>query len=409
MAEFCEVSGGDDWDTFTEYMFTPSDGGVQNRVASDTFMTKYLNETILDNDAPDAGRFEKVEKTVKDMCGMHAVLRYLFEGFTPTNNNTNWDKAAAVYYGHTYTGSLSHRANYLGGQFNTMVGSNSDTNWKINNAFTHGKDSSTEVKEEQYEIIEHQMRIVYTQGIIKYAHKVDKAVADGSATAYMEAQAEGQAFARILAPWVHKRSENNATALEYMFDTSEEPRGYAHYNYCAAKAILQADINGGISDDEIGYYDNTEEIVCPTIDKHLDTFSRDSTDTYTPTSIVGPDLSVSQAVAKVKALLGDSSDYAAIKAEYTNRAYARWLILIARESQFGIYSSHTLVPRRGFLTLSIKSAMAQFLFAPGARAELPKRLSWTLAGGDRQRSLSRILEPDQEKWTRCGKISRRQR
>ena len=174
------------------------------------------------------------------------------------------------------------------------------------------------MKEEQYEIIEHQMRIVYTQGIIKYAHKVDKAVADGSATAYMEAQAEGQAFARILAPWVHKRSENNATALEYMFDTSEEPRGYAHYNYCAAKAILQADINGGISDDEIGYYDNTEEIVCPTIDKHLDTFSRDSTDTYTPTSIVGPDLSVSQAVAKVKALLGDSSDYAAIKAEYTN-------------------------------------------------------------------------------------------
>ena len=319
MAEFCEVSGGDDWDTFTDYMFTPSDGGVQNRVASDTFMTKYLNETILDNDAPDAGRLEKVEKTVKDMCGMHAVLRYLFEGFTPTNNNTNWDKAAAVYYGHTYTGSLSHRANYLGDQFNTMVGSNSDTNEKINTAFRQGKQSSsTEVKEERYEIIEHQMRIVYAQGIIKYAHQVDKAVADGSATAYMEAQAEGQAFARILAPWVHKRSEKNATALEYMFDTSEEPRGYAHYNYCAAKAILQADINGGISDDEIGYYDNTEEIVCPTIDKHLDPFSRDSTDTYTPTSIVGPDLSVSQAVAKVKALLGDSSDYAAIKAEYTN-------------------------------------------------------------------------------------------
>ena len=163
------------------------------------------------------------------------------------------------------------------------------------------------------------MRIVYAQGIIKYAHQVDKAVADGSATAYMEKrQAEGQAFARILAPWVHKRSENNATALEYMFDTSEEPRGYAHYNYCAAKAILQADINGGISGDEIEYYDDTEEIVCPTIDEHLDTFSRDSTNTYTPTSIVGPDLSVSQAVAKVKALLGDSSDYAAIKAEYTN-------------------------------------------------------------------------------------------
>ena len=71
---------------------------------------------------------------------MHAVLRYLFEGFTPTNNNTNWDKAAAVYYGHTYTGSLSHRANYLGGQFNTMDGSNSDTNWKINTAFNDGKD-----------------------------------------------------------------------------------------------------------------------------------------------------------------------------------------------------------------------------------------------------------------------------
>ena len=62
---------------------------------------------------------------------MHAVLRYLFEGFTPYNNNTNWDKAAAVYYGHTYTGSLFHRANYLGGQFNTMVGSNSDLNGRL--------------------------------------------------------------------------------------------------------------------------------------------------------------------------------------------------------------------------------------------------------------------------------------
>ena len=122
----------------------------------------------------------------------------------------------------------------------------------------------------------------------------------------MEAQAEGQAFARILAPWVNGYEPKNATALEAMFDTSEVPRGYAHYNYCAAKAILQSDINGGISDEEIGTYDHMDEIICPTIDAHMSNLQRSGTDTYTPQSIVGPDLSVSQAVSQENALLGDS-------------------------------------------------------------------------------------------------------
>ena len=324
MDEFCEVSGGDDWSKFTGYAFTPSTGGA--RVASSTFMTDYLTETVNDNAAPAAGRLEKVEKTVKDMCGIHAVLRYLYLGFCTEagnvdcngNDNTNWDRAAAVYYGQNFAGSLSHRANYLGSQFGTMSGSNSVTNVKITDAFRAGKQSSsTTVKEEKYEVIEHQMRIVYAQGIIKYALQMDHAIAEKTATAYMEAQAEGQAFARILAPWVNGYSANNATALESMFDTSKVPRGTAHYNTCAAKAILQSDINGGISDEEIGSYDHMDEIVCPTIDAHLTDVARTGTATYTPSSIVGPDLSVSQAVSQVKKLLGDSTDYATIKETYT--------------------------------------------------------------------------------------------
>ena len=316
MAEFCEVPGGDDWTKFTGYEFTPSTGG--DGVASNTFMTKYLTETINDNAAPDAGRLEKVEKTVKDMCGIHAVLRYLFLGYTNGNDDTNWDKAAAVYYGQNKLGSLYHRSEYLGGQFGTTSGGNSATNVKINEAFRQGKQStSTTVKTDKYEIIEYQMRIVYAQGIIKYALQMDHAIAEKTATAYMEAQAEGQAFARILAPWVEGYEPKNATALEAMFDTSKVPRGYAHYNYCAAKAILQSDINGGISDEEIGTYDHMDEIICPTIDGHLSSLERSGTDTYRPLSIVGPDLSVSQAVSQVKTLLGDSSDYATIKETYT--------------------------------------------------------------------------------------------
>ena len=254
------------------------------------------------------------------------MLRYLYLGFCTDsgnvdcngNDNTNWDRAAAVYYGQNFAGSLSHRANYLGSQFGTMSGSNSVTNVKINAAFRAGKQSSsTMVKEEQYEIIEHQMRIVYAQGIIKYALEMDHEIAEKTATAYMEAQAEGQAFARILAPWVNGYSANNATALESMFDTSKVPRGTAHYNTCAAKAILQSDINGGISDEEIGSYDHMDEVICPTIDAHLTDVARTGTATYIPTSIVGPDLSVSQAVSQVKKLLGDSTDYATIKETYT--------------------------------------------------------------------------------------------
>ena len=322
MDEFCEVPGGDDWTKFTGYEFTPSNGGT--RVASDTFMTDYLTDTITAakaGTAPADGALEKVEKTVKDMCGIHAVLRYLYLGYANGDDDTNWDKAAAVYYGQNKLGSLYHRSEYLGGQFGTTSAGNSATNVKINTAFRQGKQSSlTTVKAEKYEIIEHQMRIVYAQGIIKYALQMDHAIAEKTATAYMEAQAEGQAFARILAPWVNATAEqrqNNATALEAMFDTSKVPRGYAHYNYCAAKAILQSDINGGISDEEIGTYDHMDEIICPTIDAHLSDLARSGTDTYTPQSIVGPDLSVSQAVSQVKTLLGDSSDYATIKETYT--------------------------------------------------------------------------------------------
>jgi len=328
MAEFCEVPGGDDWTKFTGYEFTPSTGGTRD--TSNTFMTTYLMETVNDNAAPDAGRLEKVEKTVKDMCGIHAVLRYLFLGYTNGNDDTNWDKAAAVYYGKDMLGSLYYRSGDLGRQFGTKSGSsNSATNVKINIAFKRGKQSSsTTVKAEEYEIIKHQMRIVYAQGIIKYALQMDHAIAEKTASAYMEAQAEGQAFARILAPWVDGYSQNNATALEAMFDTSKDPRGYAHYNYCAAKAILQSDINGGISDEEIGRdwnlpyeeigtYDHMDEIICPTIDAHKSNLERSGTDRYTPQSIVGPDLSVSQAVSQVKTLLGDSSDYATIKETYT--------------------------------------------------------------------------------------------
>ena len=173
MAEFCEVPGGDDWTKFTGYAFTPSTGGT--RVASNTFMTKYLTETITAakaGTAPADGALEKVEKTVKDMCGIHAVLRYLHGGFSDgtndVNNNTNWDRAAAVYYGQNTLGSLSDRSNYLGGQFGTTSGVNSATNIKINDAFIQGQlSSSNTTKRQQYEIIEHQMRIVYAQGIIK--------------------------------------------------------------------------------------------------------------------------------------------------------------------------------------------------------------------------------------------------
>ena len=323
MAPYCEVLGGDDWTKFTGYLFTPSPGGT--RVASDTFMTKYLTE--IENEEPGspttnaAGRFEKVEKTVKDMCGIHAVLRYLYKGYEPNLDNAEWDKAAAAYYGKERSGSVYNRAEKLGNDFGTMQGSYSVANGKILAAFRAGKEtSSITVRREKYEIIEHQMRIVYAQGIIKYAQQMDVAIAAGTAVKYMEAQAEGQAFARILAPWVQSYSPNNATAFEYMFDTSKNPRGYANYNYCAAKAILQSDINvgdGGISDSEIGTYSGTEDIICPKIDAHLSALQRTGTDTYTPISIVGPDLSVSQAVSQVKALLSDSSNYATIKAKYT--------------------------------------------------------------------------------------------
>ena len=220
--------------------------------------------------------------------------------------------------------------------------------------------------------------------------------------AYMEEQTEGQAFLFSHLK-VHKRSENNATALEYMFDTSEEPRGYAHYNYCAAKAILQADINGAAF--------LTTRLNITTIRRRLSV--RQSTSIWTRSReivlirIRRRLLSVQTCPYRRRLRKSKRCFMATPRTTLQSRlstqtvAYARWLILIARESQFGIYSSHTLVPRRGFLTLSIKSAMTQLYlcFARGresgtARKDHHGRLA---SASDRQRSLSRITRTPTKK------------
>ena len=171
MDEFCEVEGGDDWNKFKDYEFTPSTGGT--RVASNTFMTKYLTETINDNSADDASkRLKRPSRTCAEFTPFCAICTWATLRLTmiPTGIELRRCITAKINLDRFII------AKYLGGQFDTMDG-NSATNVKINLAFRQGKQSSSiTTKEQQYEIIEHQMRIVYAQGIIKYALQMDRAV-----------------------------------------------------------------------------------------------------------------------------------------------------------------------------------------------------------------------------------------
>ena len=78
------------------------------------------------------------------------------------------------------------------------------------------------------------------------ANYLDGAFMDGGE--YADHRAEGQAFWRVIAPFVKAVNANGATFLEGIFDLSRETSEEGTH-YCRAKAIL-GDL--GVTDAEIG-------------------------------------------------------------------------------------------------------------------------------------------------------------
>ena len=57
---------------------------------------------------------------------------------------------------------------------------------------------------------------------------------------HIEIIGEGQAFWRILAPWMTAHSADAAKIFERMFSTELNPQAANNYNYCIAKKYIDS-------------------------------------------------------------------------------------------------------------------------------------------------------------------------
>ena len=171
-----------------------------------------------------AAKKEMIEKTVKDMVGVLAIISN-----AEANTNDNWDKAAYYFYGATgKSGSTIYgRAEKRCANYGTCIpGGEAAVNQAIGNALT--AKNADGVK--QY------IKVLYSQNVLRYASQIDQNMDDP-----IEIIGEGQAFWRILKPWMSNVVGNTAVKVfDRMFSTVYNPQAANNYNYCIAKKYIDA-------------------------------------------------------------------------------------------------------------------------------------------------------------------------
>jgi hypothetical protein len=242
------------WDMFKTYF------------GNATWMTDYV-ETAADNEATpttnSAAREEMIEKTIRDAVATQAILSDLYRGSQGVTDahDRYWNHGAAKYIGTEDDRSVTvyNRANKRAYNFGTFGddGETAVANEVVVAALIAGAASgvTAATRAAQYEIVKKQILVIYSQSVLRYANYLDGAFIDGSE--YADLQAEGQAFWRVIAPFVKEVNANGATFLEGIFDLSRETSNKTHY--CRAKAIL-GDL--GVTDAEIGTLEDIRYADC---------------------------------------------------------------------------------------------------------------------------------------------------
>ena len=77
--------------------------------------------------------------------------------------------------------------------------------------------------------------MLYSQNVLRYASQIDQNMDDP-----IEIIGEGQAFWRILRPWMQAHSGDADKVFERMFSTELNPQAANNYNYCIAKKYIDA-------------------------------------------------------------------------------------------------------------------------------------------------------------------------
>ena len=275
-----------EWRSMKEYEFTDVAVGSQagSKTASQTPLSDYLDAavTLAMTDATyHESAKEMIEKTMLDAVGFHGALNLLnraqddasspprcVNGERKAQQSADWDTAAALIIGDGYHSVLG-RAQKRGVEFGTMgTAHTAKTYEKIVKYLRFGQEEKNCDKlHDIYEGIEKQLRIVYSQCVVKYAYKIDAAIKAGTASTYGDDQSEGQALYRVIAGDVKRKGANTAYADAYqffdtLFDVRATPsRGSWDFaNYCKAIENLKGIFS--ISDSDFGHYHKAYHVHC---------------------------------------------------------------------------------------------------------------------------------------------------
>ena len=204
-----------------------------------------------------AARLEIIEKTARDNVAVQAIVSDLYNAQATTDSEVSgifWDHAAAKYLGTTDDRSqtIYGRADKRAVNYGTLLGSGEDTYAKANMNIIDEFYLATTVpaRKSAYTKIVTQIKVIYAQCVLRYAYLIDanlcarrrlprplSAALCGNKGNYVEYQAEGQAFWKILAPWVNSVDEAGAEYLEGIFSTAHTPFHADHF--CHAKGIIE--------------------------------------------------------------------------------------------------------------------------------------------------------------------------
>lgn len=214
-----------------------------------------------------------LEKTAVDAVAVNAILSDLYKGTlgTDTVARRHWDAGAAKYlgdnlarFGTEYDVVLSStvydRAEFRSRNYGTVVTDGTKdvarANKEVIDALRAGAAAtSTSTRLLEYQKIIMQIKVIYAQCTLRYAHFLDEHVKNSRS--YSGHQAEGQAFFRVIAPWVKEVDADGATYLEGIFDINTEPTATDHF--CRTKAVLE---KLDFSAADMGVLENTESINC---------------------------------------------------------------------------------------------------------------------------------------------------
>ena len=206
------------------------------------WVNKYI-ETAFDSSSTlaTAARLEIIEKTARDNVAVQAVISDLYKAQATTDADLStvfWDHAAAKYLGPDITDANTDRSQTIYARADKRAANYGtlDSTGKFalaNKAVIDELKAASTIpsRKTAYTKIVTQIKVIYAQCVLRYAYLIDANLGN-----YVEYQAEGQAFWKILAPWVNDVDENGAIYLDGIFDTARAPTHGDHF--CHAKEII---------------------------------------------------------------------------------------------------------------------------------------------------------------------------